>query len=46
MNVYEAAKAAHLERWNGRSVRNWNNIEEVYLNTDKKYEETPADVEN
>ena len=44
-NVYETAKAAHPERWNGRSVRNWNNIEEVYLNPDKKYEETPTDVE-
>ena len=45
-NVYETAKAAHPERWNGRSVRNWNNIEEVYLNPDKKYEETPTDVED
>ena len=38
--VYEAAKAAHPERWNGRATRNWDNIEEVYLNPDKKYEET------
>lgn len=27
--VYEAAKAAHPERRNGRSTRNWDNIEEV-----------------
>ena len=44
--VYEAAKAAHPERWNGRSTRNWDNIEEVYLNPDKKYEETATDVDN
>ena len=44
--VYEAAKAAHPERWNGRSTRNWSNIEEVYLNPDKKYEETVADADN
>ena len=44
--VYESAKAAHPERWNGRSTRNWDNIEEVYLNPDKKYEETTTDVDN
>ena len=38
--VYEAAKAAHPERWNGRETRNWDNIEEVYLNPDKKVTET------
>ena len=37
--VYEAAKAAHPERWNGRETRNWDNIEEVYLNPDKKVTE-------
>lgn len=25
--VYETAKAAHPERWNGRQTRNWSNIE-------------------
>ena len=44
--VYEAAKAAHPERWNGRSTRNWNNIEEVHLNPDKTYEETQIDVDS
>ena len=38
--VYEAAKAAHPERWNGRPTRDWGNIEIVYLNPDKDYEET------
>ena len=46
MKVYEAAKAAHPERWNGRSTRNWDNIEEVYLNPDKKYEKTVTAIEN
>ena len=44
--VYETAKAAHPERWNGRSTRNWNNIEEVHLNPDKTYEETQIDVDS
>ena len=30
--VYEAAKAAHPERWNGRNVRNWSAPEIVFLN--------------
>lgn len=38
--VYEAAKAAHPERWNGRSTRNWSNITKVYLNPDRTYEKT------
>lgn len=38
--VYEAAKEAHPERWNGRSTRDWSNIERVYLNPDNDYEET------
>ena len=41
-NVYEAAKARHPERWNGRPTRNWENITEVYLNPDRRYEETPV----
>ena len=46
VKVYEAAKAAHPERWNGRRTRNWDNIEEVYLNPDKKYEETTTDMDD
>ncbi len=38
--VYEAEKAAHPERWNGRSTRNWSNITKVYLNPDRTYELT------
>lgn len=38
--VYEAAKAAHPERWNGRSTRDWTNINEAHLNPDKDYSET------
>ena len=34
--VYEAAKASHPERWNGRSTRNWDNITEVFLNALKR----------
>ena len=30
--VYEAAKAEHPERWNGRSVRDWSAPEVVFLN--------------
>lgn len=41
-DVYEAAKARHPERWNGRTTRNWENITEVYLNPDRRYEETPV----
>ena len=44
--VYEAAKAAHPERWNGRNTRNWDNIEEVHLNPDKTYEKTQIDVDS
>ena len=29
--VFEAAKQAHPERWNNRTVRNWNAPSEVYL---------------
>lgn len=41
-DVYEAAKASHPERWNGRKTRDWSNIEAVYLNPDKQYEKTPV----
>ena len=43
-DVYEAAKAAHPERWNGRDTRNWDNITEVWLNPDKVCNETIAEV--
>ena len=42
LGAYEAAKTRHPERWNGRATRNWENITEVYLNPDRKYEETPV----
>lgn len=34
--VYEAAKAAHPERWNGRETRDWSMPKKVYLNPDMK----------
>ena len=37
--VYENAKVAHPERWNGRETRNWNDIDIVFLNPDKVVEE-------
>ena len=42
--VYEAAKASHPERWNGRQTRDWSDIEAVYLNPDKTYEETTVAI--
>jgi len=33
--VYAAAKHRHLERWS-RHARNWNPVEEVWLNPDRK----------
>jgi len=38
--IYEQAKAAHPERWNGRNTRNWDDITEVQLNPDKVFKET------
>ena len=38
--VYEAAKEAHPERWNGRQTRDWSYIPEVYLNPDRQYIES------
>jgi putative transposase len=38
--VYESAKNAHPERWNNRATRNWTLPDEVFLNPDKKVEET------
>ena len=43
--VYEAAKAAHPERWNGRSVRKWSVPERVYLNPETKAERI-SDTQN
>ena len=37
--VYEAAKAAHSERWNGRATRDWSDITAVHLNPDKVCDE-------
>ena len=37
---YEAAKAAHPERWNGRATRDWSLPEKVYLNPEQKVEIT------
>ena len=44
-DVYEAAKAAHPERWNGRNTRNWTDITEVWLNPDKVCDE-PVVIED
>lgn len=38
--VYEAAKATHPERWNGRDTRDWSMPEKVYLNPELKVEVT------
>ena len=34
--VYEAAKAAHPERWNNRTTRDWSLPEKVYLNPERE----------
>ena len=44
--VYALAKEKHPERWNGRNTRNWDNIEEAYLNPDRNYTETDAMTSN
>lgn len=38
--VFEAAKAAHPERWNGRETRDWSMPDVVYLNPVTKVEVT------
>ena len=38
--VYETAKAAHPERWNGRDTRDWSMPKKVYLNSEIKVEVT------
>ena len=35
VNVYEAAKAAHPQRWSG-TTRNWQPVREVHLNPDQR----------
>lgn len=44
--VYEAAKAAHPERWNGRDTRSWEMPERVYLNPEVKVEVTNVSERN
>ena len=41
VEVYEAAKARHPERWSG-ATRNWQPIKVVYLNPDKRSAEKGA----
>lgn len=43
--VYEAAKAAHPERGNGRATRDWTLSDTVYLNPEKELEETKKNGE-
>ena len=38
--VYEAAKAEHPERWNGRATRDWSLPDTVYLNPKKVHEQS------
>jgi putative transposase len=40
--VYEAAKALHPERWNGRDTRDWSLPDKVYLNPEKQLEVTKS----
>lgn len=44
--VYEAAKAAHPERWNGRATRDWSMPDKVYLNPETKVEITNVSKES
>ena len=43
--VYEAAKAAHPERWNGRNTRDWSMPEKLYLTPEVKVEITNVSKE-
>ena len=43
--VYESAKAAHPERWNGRKTRDWSMPGKVYLNPEVKVEITNVSKE-
>lgn len=43
--VYEAAKAAHPERWKGRATRDWTLEQAVYLNPENVQETLPETTE-
>ena len=43
--VYEAAKAAHPERWKGRATRDWTLEDAVYLNPEKVQADIPDVME-
>ncbi len=36
MQVYQAAKAAHPERWEKRAIRNWELPDVVWLNPERQ----------
>lgn len=40
--VYEAAKQKYPDRWRGRSTRNWNPVDTVWLNPDQPNHTPPA----
>jgi putative transposase len=44
--VYEEAKAAHPERWNGRQIRDWSLKPRAYLNPEIKVEVTDMSSES
>ena len=43
-SVYEAAKLARPDRWRGRSTRNWDRVQEVWLNPPKEHYNGQADL--
>lgn len=45
VDVYEAAKAKHPQRWSG-STRNWQPVQVVHLNPDQHKSSTPSRKEN
>jgi len=45
VDVYEAAKAKHPQRWSG-STRNWQPVQVVHLNPDQQKSITPSPKEN
>ena len=44
--MYEAAKAAHPERWGSRATRDWSKITEVHLNPDKTVSDKPEGIDS
>ena len=44
--MYEAAKAAHSERWGSRATRDWSEITEVHLNPDKTVSDKSNDTDS